>query len=90
MNQYKNSIDYKRDKLILHIEAQYVLDEDDLLEEFNDELDNNQHKAFDYALEDYHNWIHNNLASNYLDLIDAISDASGDEIEHLYAKVFGN
>ena len=90
MNQYKNSIGYKRNRLILRVESQYALDEEDLLDEFNYEIDNNQHIGFDHAVEDYYGWVYNDLANNYEDLIDSISVASSDEIECLYAKVFGN
>lgn len=90
MNQYKKSIDYKRDRLILHIESQYVLDEEDLLNEFNYEISNNRSIMSEYALEDFYGWMYNDLTNNYEDLIDSISVAPNIEVEYLYAKVFGN
>lgn len=90
MNQYKKSIGYKRDRLILHIENQYALDEEDLLDEFNYEVDNSEYNGSIHALEDYYGWIYNDLVSSYEELIDSIYIAPSDEIERLYAKVFGN
>ena len=86
----QNQVDKKRTELIDCAILQFHDEENNLLEEFVQDLEEEICQRFQSVLEDYYDFKAANLVEGYQEFINNICYAPDDEVEGIHARVFGS